>query len=815
MNKPAAISCFHCGLPLPARARFESIILDEPQLFCCAGCQAVAETITAGGLENYYLDRDQSAAVPAIAITTPDALLAYDHAATQKEFVSHEAGQFSCELTLENINCAACAWLIEKKLQQESGVLQATVNLSNHRLHLRWNKDVVPLSQLLRTLENIGYRARPYRADSHVAQLQAESRELLKRLALAGFGMMQVMMYAGSIYIGAYQGIEAEYHAYLNWTNLFITTPVFFYSGWPFYRSAWRALRAFRLNMDVPVSLAVISAYVASVFATISGHGETWFDSVTMFIFFLLSSHFLETRARQRAGDTAASLMALTPRLATRLDPKKDTQEIVAASDLAAGDRVLVKPGETIPVDGEVLTGHSAVSEALLTGEPLPVSKDVGASVISGSLNHEGALTIRVSRPAEASTLGTLNRLLNRALAEKPQLAQRADELAQVFVAATLILSIIVFASWTWLAGWQQAFWITLSVLVATCPCALSLATPLALGSATNALAEKGFLITRGHVLETFTAATHIVFDKTGTLTSGQLQISDITVLRGERQQALQIACALEQYSAHPVAKAFQHLQQQDFPGTSLPVMSDLQNITAGGVCGEISGQHYRLGHAGFALSSVASDDQEKLWLADAEGAIASFTLSDSLRPEAAATVATLQAQGLTPWLLSGDHSPRVAEIGQELGMAKTQGGLSPEEKLQQVRELQAQGAVVIMVGDGINDAPVLAQAHLSIAMASGTDLALVTADALLLRDDLRQLLTARAMARKTQRIIRQNLVWALAYNLAVLPPAALGWLPPWVAALGMSLSSLVVVLNALRLRRVREQRISATRGNS
>jgi Cu2+-exporting ATPase len=798
------VSCFHCGLPVPAGTHHRTTVLGTARDFCCAGCRAVAETIVADGLDAYYLDRERRAENPGTLDASLSALLAYDHPSAQKEFVQHRDELASVELTIEHLNCAACAWLIEKTLARDNSVREATVNLSTQRLHLCWDDTRAPLSHLLTTLARIGYPARPYRADEHAAQLQAENQQLLKRLAVAGLGMMQVMMYAGAIYVGAYQGIEAEYRHYLNWTNLLITTPVFFYAGAPFHRSAWRVLRARRLNMDVPVSLALTSAYLASVYATVTQQGDSYFDSVTMFIFFLLTSHFLEARARQRAGDTASRLMASAPRLATRLqanDAGKESagSDVVAAADLQPGDRILVKPGETVPADGIVLEGHSAVSEALLTGEPLPLPRQAGDAVLGGSLNTEGSLVIRVSRDAADSTLGTLNRLLNRALAEKPRLARRADELAQVFVGIVLLLSVIVFAAWTHADNAQHAFWITLAVLVATCPCALSLATPMALTSATNALAESGFLLTRGHVLETLAEATHVVFDKTGTLTEGRLQLQSISVLRGDEAGALKIVRALEQRSEHPVARAFQTV-----PNDALPLVQNLQQQTGSGVSGDIDGRTYRFGHAAFALpGTLTSNTSGKLWLADDDGAIAAFMLSDTLRPEAAAVIADLQARGLQTWLLSGDPSPAALDMGRELHMQVALGGMTPSAKREKVRALQAEGAVVVMVGDGVNDAPVLAQAHLSIAMASASDLAQVSADSLLLHNDLRRLPEARDMALKTRRIVRQNLCWALAYNLAVLPPAALGWLPPWAAALGMSLSSLLVVGNALRLHKV------------
>lgn len=790
--------CFHCGLPNPPRAPYNLLLLGERRQFCCPGCLAVAATIADSGLEDYYRDREQQAE-PAAAHGAMD-WQDWDHAAVQEEFVRQEDGLCQIDLSLENLGCAACVWLIEKKLQQHEGVQQASVNLSTHRLHIRWTATTTSLGQLLHSLQQIGFRAHPYRPDQHSAQLERESRQLLKRLALAGFGMMQVMMYAGALYVGHYRGIESEYRQFLDLVNLLITTPVFFYSGWPFYRAAWQALRAHRLNMDVPVSLALIGAYAASVFASLSGHGDSYYDSVSMFIFFLLGSRYLELQARRRAGDTAAWLRRQQPELATR-QTAHGQLEIVASRDLRQDDVVLVRPGEVIPADGVVQEGESDVSEAVLTGEPLPQRKQAGARVLAGSLNSHGSLLLRVSRSAGENSLSLLGRLLERALAEKPQRATQADRLAQAFIAALLLLALLVFLLWYGLAGASQAFWITLAVLVATCPCALSLATPMALSAATNTLAEQGFLISRGHVLDSLAAASHIVFDKTGTLSHGRPRLLATQLAPGRsisQAQALRLAAALEQRSEHPLARAFQDLHLTD-----LPAVSQLQHTAGAGISGHIDGQAYRIGQASFVFPGQSGHDPEQLWLADAQGALAAFSLHDSLRPETAACLAALKAQGLTLWLLSGDPSPQLPALAAELGLDHAEGGLSPEQKRERLQALQATGAITVMVGDGVNDAPVLAQAHASIAMASASQLSQITADSLLLRDDLRLLPQAVAQARRSQTIIRQNLIWAAAYNLAVLPPAALGWLPPWAAALGMSLSSLLVVANALRLRRL------------
>ena len=797
MAQALAAPCYHCGLPVSADHPFVATVLGAPRQFCCPGCQVVAATIVASGLDSYYADRDSTAVSPANVPAALSALLAFDHPEAQRDFVGVEDGMACVELSLDNISCAACAWLIEKRLHQEPGVARASVNLGNHRLHLVWHAEQAPLSQLLSALQAIGYRARPFRADTHATQLKQESLRLLTRLAVAGLGMMQVMMYATGLYIGAFQGISPESRDYLRLVSGLITMPIFFYSGMPFYTSAWRAVKARSLNMDVTVTVALFSAFFTSVYATAIRSGETYFDSVSMFIFFLLASRFLESKARQAAGETATSLMALTPRLATRLEAD-GSEHIVGATQLVSGDHILVKPGETIPADGEVIAGSSAATEALLTGEPLPIPKQMGDSVIGGSINGESPLTIRVSRAGGDSTIATLNRLLNRALAEKPRLAERADQLAQYFVSGVLLLSAAVYLVWHFMAP-EHALWAMLAVLVATCPCALSLATPTALSTATNALARAGFLITRGHVLETLAQATHVIFDKTGTLTEGRLQISASSALRGNIGDWQRIAAALESQSEHPVARAFQSL-----PLYSLPAVENRRQISGSGMSGVVDGREYRLGHAEFAFGERGEqDDSLTIWLSDADGPLASFTLSDTLRPEAIVATRSLRALGLQTWLLSGDRSRTPQILGEQLGMNHVQGGLSPEQKREMVQQLQAQGAIVVMVGDGVNDAPSLGQAHLSVAMASGTDLAQTTADALLLHDDLRVLAAAHGEARATQRIIRQNLFWALAYNISVLPFAACGLVPPWMAALGMATSSLVVVCNELRLRRL------------
>ncbi|HMV60434.1 MAG TPA: heavy metal translocating P-type ATPase [Agitococcus sp.] len=785
-------SCFHCGEPLPATP-YRLTILGKEQPLCCLGCYAVAETIVQNGLESYYLERtviSPTAAVPEAL----EQLTGYDHPDTQKQFIHREQDLACAELSVEGVSCAACAWLIEKRLTQEQSVKQVSLNLSNHRLRLLWDDKKTPLSHLLVDLEKLGYKARPFRTDTHASLLKKESRQLLMRLGVAGLGSMQAMMYAGSLYVA--EDMTLDHRDFLRWVSLLITTPLFFYSAYPFYRSAWFSLKARTLNMDVPVTIALILTFAASIYNTVIGAPDVYYDSVTMFIFFLLAGRYVETQARRRASETANDLIPVIPRLSHRLLANGQTED-VPVTDLQIGEHILVKAGETIPCDGQIIQGQSSVSEALLTGEALPISKQQGDTVVSGSQNHQHPLTIEVSQIAQASTLATIHQLINRALAEKPELAEQADKFAHWFILSILLLSLVVYGAWS-VVNPNFALLATIAVLVATCPCALSLATPVALTAATHRLAQQGFLVTRGHVINRLAQATHIIFDKTGTLTTGQLQLVNQQTLQGDAQQALLIAAALEQYSEHPIAYAFKQLQL-----SQLPTVEQLKNELGLGLSAVIDGKSYKLGHSEFALGenhNTENDDFLRIYLSCNQQAIAYFDFKDTTRHESATLIQQLKKLGLKTVLLSGDRSQAPYLLAKELAIDEAHGGLLPQDKAEYVHQQQALGAVVIMVGDGVNDAPVLGQSHVSIAMSSGADLAQMTADAVLLGDRLPALMTAQQVSRKTSGIIKQNLAWAFMYNLVILPPAALGYVPPWLAAIGMSLSSLFVVFNALRV---------------
>lgn len=801
------ISCFHCGLPVVTGTTYTAVINGQQQPMCCHGCAAVAEAIVAAGLSDFYQHRTApSRRAEDLIPEQLRGLELYDRGDLQQSFVRQEDEHVrEAALILEGIVCAACVWLNEHHVNALPGVLEFRVNYSTHRARVRWDERQTKLSTILAAIAAIGYIAHPFDPSRQESLQKRERAVALRRLAVAGLGSMQVMMLAVGLYVGEAQGMEEWIRQFLRWISLVLAAPVVAYAAQPFFTAATRDLRRHQLGMDVPVALAVLAAFAASVWHTWRGDGEVYYDSVTMFVFFLLTGRFLEMAARHRAGQISEALVRMLPATAIRLDAG-GTETVVPSAELAPGDRVLVRPGDTIPADGRVEEGASSVDESLLTGESLPLPRQAGDALIGGSVNIESPLVMCIDKVGAETVLSAIVRLLDRAQGEKPRLALLTDRIAAHFVAALLLVSVLVFLAWWHWANFDTAFRITLAVLVVTCPCALSLATPTAMVAATGALTRQGILTTRGHALETLAQVTHIIFDKTGTLSYGRPQVVAVEAVADlEPRQCLALAAALERGSEHPVGRALMAAA-----GAGVPLVSEWRNTPGSGVEGWLDGRCYRVGRPTFVAAlcpeaiALRDDlDAASTWVAlgDERGLLAWFQLSDALRPGAADMVAALQARGLQVELLSGDRPEVVAHVAAELAIPTAMGGLSPQDKLERVRVLQQQGAVVAMVGDGVNDAPVLAAAQISLAMGSGTQLAHATADMILLSERLEQVVRGVDMARRTLVIMRENFAWAIGYNLIAFPLAAGGWLTPWMSAIGMSFSSLLVVVNALRLR--------------
>ena len=820
-------SCFHCGLPVPAQGGRRALLDGQWREFCCPGCEAVATVILEQGLGDYYRVRASLPARPEDGATTRDDLSVYDNPDVQATFVRMGPdSEREASLMLEGIRCSACVWLNEETLRRLPGILEVDINYATHRARVRWDDARVGLSRILEAIAAIGYRGYPYEAKRIDLVQQSERRGALWRLFVAGFGMMQVMMYAVPVYLADEGTMTPDIERLMRWASLILTAPVVFYSAQPFFRGAWRDLRLRMLGMDVPVALGVAVAFGASVWATLTGAGEVYFDSVTMFVFLLLAGRYLELRARHRAAGAIQYLARLQPEFAERLTayPGSLESESVPVAALRAGEFVLVKPGAAVPADGVVAEGAGEVSEAILTGESRPVAKPKGATVLGGAVNVGSPLVVRVERVGQETMLAAIIRLVERAAGEKQRMVELADRAAHWFVLGILLVAAATALGWLAFDP-HRALWITVSVLVVTCPCALSLATPVALTVATGELARNGFVVTRGHTVEALARATDVVFDKTGTLTTGEMRVAGIESLGTTPEtDSLAIAASLEQGSEHPIAKAL--LGAARDRGLTLAPVQEIVTAPGAGVEAIVAGNTYRLGRLPFVSgrqvsgASVSADDREHtvVWLGDERDVVARFAVGDTLRADARAAVATLEAGGKRVHLVSGDAAPVVDATAARLGVRNVEAEASPDRKREYVIALQAQGARVIMVGDGVNDAPVLAQADVSVAMSSGAYLAQAQADAVLLTGKVEDLAATVRYAARTLAIIRQNLVWALGYNVIAIPLAVAGLVTPWLAGIGMSVSSLVVVANALRLRAFRadaRERESAVPGLS
>ncbi|ALV07764.1 heavy metal translocating P-type ATPase [Roseateles depolymerans] len=718
-------------------------------------------------------------------------------------------------LRLSGMHCAACAGLIEALLLRQPGVRAAQVSPSTQRLTLDWSPADTSLEHLRRELRRAGYDCAPDLPTPARELRRREHRQAIWRLFVAGFLMMQVMMLAWPAYVAAPGEMTPDVQALLRWGQWVLTLPVMLMAAGPFFQAAWTQLRSRRLGMDVPVVVGLTVAFVAGTGATLDPTGpfghEVYFDSITMFVAFLLAARYLELRARHRAMEALEEVGQALPDQVERLRADGGS-DWVAAEALQPGDQVRVPAGQRIPADALVVHGQGAVDESLLSGESRPVSKSVGDEALAGSINLHGVLVLSVRRVGAATRLSGLQRLMEQAFQERPTLLKASDRMAGVFLAGVLTLALGAALAWQFIDP-SRAVAVAVSVLIVTCPCALSLAAPAAWVAAAGRLARQGLLLSRLESIESLARITHVVIDKTGTLTDTRLALAaqwPATLTREEGDKAFALAAA----SHHPLSRALllalQGLREKaQTPGaleraSAAPAGADIttEHIGRGLETTDANGDVWRLGSARWASESPVALSDAQLVLACNGVPRAAWRFDEQLREDAGAAVAACQALGLPVTLLSGDQPARVALAAERAGIRDWQGGASPEDKLAHVARLQQQGEQVLMLGDGINDAPVLARAQASIAMGQGADLAKVRADALLVQPRLSAVPQALALSRRTVKVVRQNLAWALVYNTACVPMALAGWLPPWAAGLGMALSSCAVIANAARLGR-------------
>ncbi len=744
----------------------------------------------------------------------PEAGPLLDDPAAWSAFSRPVDGQTDCwesHLVIEGMHCAACALSVEEALRSVPGVASASVSAGSRRARVLWQADAVLPSGWMDAVRRAGYRAVPANDAFASERRRQETRKALWRWAVAGFCMMQVMMYAWPAYVAEPGDLTAEMEQLLRWASWVLTLPVLLFSCGPFFSAALRDVLQRRISMDLPVALGMGITFVVSTAGTFEPQGifgrEVYFDSLTMFVFFLLTGRWLEQRLRER---TAGALDALMNRLPDSVLRRRADGEFerVAVRRLLPGDVLRVLPGEAFPADGTVIEGATLADEALLTGESRPLPRGVGATVIAGSHNLHAAVLVRVERTGADTRFAQIVALMEQAATSRPQLAQLADRMARPFLIGVLLAAAGAAAFW-WSHDPGHALMVAVAVLVVTCPCALSLATPAAMLAAAGTLARQGVLVRRLGGLEALAEADMVVFDKTGTLTRDAMVLQSVQTRQGvDRTQALGMAMALAQQSLHPVSRALVAAGQGEGEGVLAWRSGQVHEASGQGLRGLVSPppgqggvtQELRLGSQAHCGVSVAASAGPHAVLSDAQGWLAIFELGEDIRPDAAATVAALQAQGMDVRILSGDAAPAVARVADRLGIREARGACTPQDKLTFLRAAQQQGRKVVVVGDGLNDGPALAGAHVSFAFGQAVPLAQAQSDFVVLGEDLASVGRALALARRTLRIVRQNLAWAVVYNAACVPLAVAGWLPAWLAGLGMAASSLLVVLNALRL---------------
>jgi len=813
------ISCFHCGLPATGAAACSGVVAGEQRQFCCSGCLEVCRVIHEAGLDGFYQRLHKREAAIAPPPETPADIDQYDLPEVQQAFVRRlPDGSSEAHLMVDGIHCAACVWLIEKALASMPGAIKAEVNLVHHRLLLQWQSAITPLSAILKRLAATGYAAVPFDPDNAEGQLKEHNRKLLFRMGFAGFGAMNIMWISIALYAGSFSGISIEDRHFFQWVSCAIATPVLLYSGGPILVSAFRGLRRGLLGMDLPIAIGAIVTYAYSLAQTAMQGEHVYFDTVVSFLFVILIGRYLEALARRNASSATLRLLELQPRMATRIT---DTgEERVAVRRLSPGDILRIRPGDRVPADGVVTDGDSHIDEAMLTGESMPVHKQTGCRLAGGTVNIDAPLSMRVEQTGTDTMLSRIIHLVESAQGSKARVQQLADRIVPWFVATTLLLATLTFLFWM-RSDMDTALLAATAVLIITCPCALGLATPMAVAVSTGVAAKHGVLVRNGEALEGLSAVTHVVLDKTGTLTEGRMQVSGI--VSEDSADLLQMAGAVERHYSHPLAAAI--CKAVEAAELCFPVSRNHQLLPGLGVGGIVEtakgeqqvwvGNRRLMYRQGIALDAATESGCQRIEadmgaavLVAARGKFLGLLhIEDSLRHGAVELVEHLSGRGIGITILTGDSAAAATHLQQSLAAHASRpirvvADVLPEDKLNEIESLQRAGEHVLMAGDGVNDAPALARADISIAMGSGTDVSMECSDIVLMGSDVRKIPWAIALGQRTLATIRQNLMLSLAYNAVLVPAAMAAWVTPVFAALAMPLSSLLVIGNAILIRR-------------
>lgn len=786
-------ACFHCGERVPQGCDLTAAIEGVAQPMCCIGCQAVAQFLSANNHEVFYQYRADK--LPAEQVDAEQGEWTHLDAAEVFAALTRPLadGLFQVTIKVEGMYCNACGWLLQKVFQARAGISELRINTVTQNVQFDFNPEQIKLSELFAQIQQLGYH--PLQQQSANTTADDERKKQLKRIAVAGFGMMFIMTLAVPLYSPDEFAVAPHIQRFFLMISLLIATLVYFYAGQGFIQNAIRDVKNRHLGMDVPVALSISLAYFVSLYLSFKQSGHVYFDSMAMFVFFLLLGRFVESQVRHQGMNVRESLFALVPVSAEKVLAGQTVT--VPLSQIEKGDHLQVRAGGVMPCDGQIIQGSGQMNEAILTGESALIDKRVGDDVFAGAQLSSGDLVIETTVNNQDSFLAKLADLMELAQSKKPPSLQLVDQLASYFVAGVLVLALAT-ATWYGLNRPDAMMTAVLSVLIATCPCALSLATPTALTAAGVNLLKQGVLVNNTEAITQLDQARHWFFDKTGTLSEDKLSIKHTHLLEDE-VDVLAVAASLQQISNHPIASAF-------YAPTQLTV-KQAEEFAGQGVAGVIDQQRWFMGSRQWINSmQVAVPEVQAeagltlVYLVREQRVVAVFELMVPVRAGVPALLKTLQTQQRDTTVISGDQVAVVNNWAQRLGIKAAHGGLPAQDKIKYIAAQQAQGTRCVMVGDGVNDAPVLSQADVSISLKQGAYLAHSASDMIVLGKSLAPLSHALSVSAKTQAIIKQNLLWSLVYNLSVTPAAMMGLLAPWMAAIGMSLSSLLVVFNSRRL---------------
>jgi Cu+-exporting ATPase len=804
------IKCDHCHLEFEPNVMIE----DEGRFFCCKGCQGVYHLLNSSGLDSFYDKVGNKKLAPPIEDHSDTSK--FDSESFHRIYISQDEHGFSkINLIIEGIHCAACVWLNEKVLNDADGIVEANINFSNNKATIIWDEDKITLSHIIEKIRSIGYNAYPYDIKSGNKKLTSSKRDYFIRMMVAVFGAMNIMMLGVAKYSGFFTGIDEDVRKLIHLAEFIFTTPVLFYSGWLFFKGAYFGLKNRVLNMDFLVATGATLTYIYSLLILFGMKGESYFDSVTMIITFVLVGKYLEVIGKNSAVDTLDTIKNQLPSEATIV--VGDEKKLIAADEVKIGDIVEIKSGEKAVVDGVVVDGSANFDESSLTGESIPVYKKIGDKIYSGTINSDSLLHFKATKDYNSSTLNSIISLIEDALASKPKIEKTANEISKYFSAAILFIAVMTFLGWYFIGGtpgfdmqgnrFETAFIITVSVIVIACPCALALATPIASLIGIGTLSKRGLLFKEASFIETIAKADTLVLDKTGTITEGHLEVIESNL---KNDLDLDLLYSLVESSNHPVSVAVKNHLLKNHKDLKRVKLSEFKTLQAKGVCAKTEDETLLVGGnekvmREFGIKIDESFNTTLFLFAIGNKIAASFKLEDKIKENTKETIAKIKDIGIDVVMLTGDHQNAAKKIASEAGIENYQADMTPEEKADFISKLKNEGKTIMMVGDGINDSLALSRSDIAIAMGSGADIAIEVSDVVILNSSIKSLYETFFISRRTYYFIKENLALSLIYNLITIPLAVMGYVIPLVAALSMSLSSLIVVGNSMRIKNIKK----------